>query len=346
MGRTRTPLVLHLGPHKTGSTAIQGFMDAQRQALAEGGVVYPVTGRVRQQHLGLADAFLRSHEDSPAGDPLASLIRGLAEEAGDSAVFASSERFWRLALNEPEAFRRGIGRLADAFDLTLLYVRRDPFEQRWSAIRHRLRDGWIFNSFAHLHASVATYYPRGEALLRSLGVRLMPVGYDAQDQVGALLAAVQSLPGFRGLEGQSLVTVAAPRLNADPRSRAFHALLVGLSNVMILGRAYSGARERMPAFITREAGRPLDPAIQGGWGTDGGVPDVKRLHATAENHQEFMRALGSNGVLSVAFGYVADLARSLPDGAERREAAALIEAMARQLEAHDPRLWSSVSASL
>ena len=60
-------IYIHIGPHKTGSTSIQGFMVAHEGALAAHAVHYPEVGRTRGGgHYGLK-AEIRDRRSSPDG---------------------------------------------------------------------------------------------------------------------------------------------------------------------------------------------------------------------------------------------------------------------------------------
>lgn len=85
--------VLHIGPPKTGTTAIQGALKQARQAMAARGVVYPGKDR---QHWMAARAVLGTH--GPKGDPPVDpkcwdrLVKQVSA-AGDKRVIVSAEGF-------------------------------------------------------------------------------------------------------------------------------------------------------------------------------------------------------------------------------------------------------------
>ena len=85
-------VILHVGPHKTGTTALQRALAENAAVLARHGVLYPATGRLDDSHAMLAEAVRR--ED-------ATLLAALAAEAsGWRAVLISSEN---LSALKPEA---------------------------------------------------------------------------------------------------------------------------------------------------------------------------------------------------------------------------------------------------
>ena len=78
-------LVLHAGPHKTGTTALQAAFAREAARLAEAGVLYPATGRLGPAHHALAEACR-------TGDRR--LLEALSREArGAETVLLSSENF-------------------------------------------------------------------------------------------------------------------------------------------------------------------------------------------------------------------------------------------------------------
>lgn len=107
--------LLHIGPPKTGTTAIQGAFRQARPVLADHGVVYPGTDR---QHSAGARALLGS--PGPKGDPPVDprswkrLVR-LVTAAGDARVVVSSE----VLSGAGEAAIRTI---IEAFDSSRIHV--------------------------------------------------------------------------------------------------------------------------------------------------------------------------------------------------------------------------------
>lgn len=74
-------LILHIGPHKTASTAIQNALYASRPTLAKAGISYPV--RHRRQHGAQIVDFLRQHlTDSPRDLALRDIVSGQEHVVG------------------------------------------------------------------------------------------------------------------------------------------------------------------------------------------------------------------------------------------------------------------------
>jgi hypothetical protein len=99
-------IVLHIGPHKTGTTTIQGFLSHNRDALLGAGVDFPLLGRTEagsQAHRHFS-AYMRDiASETPEG--FEAEVRGWQPEA--EKCILSSEDFWFGSTD------RQIGRLKD-----------------------------------------------------------------------------------------------------------------------------------------------------------------------------------------------------------------------------------------
>jgi hypothetical protein len=67
-------VILHAGPHKTGTTALQATLTAKAELLAQHGVLYPMTGRSANSHAPLGEALAKG--DTSLLVDLAAEIRG------------------------------------------------------------------------------------------------------------------------------------------------------------------------------------------------------------------------------------------------------------------------------
>jgi hypothetical protein len=127
----RTKLILHIGMHKTGSSAIQRFLSMNRWALGRLGVAYPpsigATGARQPKHNAIFAAI--SHEadrKAPHPDlgPSAALIEGAAnaiEAATPRAAILSAEGF----SGERPIFANALRPLRDRFDVrVVVFLRR------------------------------------------------------------------------------------------------------------------------------------------------------------------------------------------------------------------------------
>jgi hypothetical protein len=86
-------LLLHIGPHKTGTTAIQGSLAQAREAMAEVGVIYPGKARAHQMSaIAVTGARGLVGERSAKMGDWERLVRECGE-AADQRVVVSSEYF-------------------------------------------------------------------------------------------------------------------------------------------------------------------------------------------------------------------------------------------------------------
>lgn len=93
-------VILHVGPHKTGTTALQNALSANVDRLARHGILYPQSGRNGTSHAALAEALLLGDHSG-----LARLAR---EADGWRAVLVSCEH---LSALDPA----GLAALRDSF---------------------------------------------------------------------------------------------------------------------------------------------------------------------------------------------------------------------------------------
>jgi len=132
-------VLLHIGPHKTGTTAIQGALAAAREVLAEHGVTYP-------GHAGAHHSEARALRRHPAGwandtEPLPDqrvwrrFTRAVSQAPG--RVVVSSELFAQSDAAERAQVVEGLGRDR----LQLLVAARNPGSIAISTWQQVLRDG-------------------------------------------------------------------------------------------------------------------------------------------------------------------------------------------------------------
>lgn len=96
---------LHIGSHKTGTTAIQDFATVHRDMLQANGLIYPsfdlIGGRRERSHLGLVNYLLQGKPAPEGADPVGLLrtARDLAESQGKDLLF-SAESLFRLSAED------------------------------------------------------------------------------------------------------------------------------------------------------------------------------------------------------------------------------------------------------
>jgi hypothetical protein len=126
-------LILHLGTHKTGTTALQFFLRQQWQSLRHQGFLYPQIGTNDLAHLSLAKAVGTLHQQQD-GQPLQDHLEQLKQQIITSAtptVVISSEHFFSMPLAWTETLIRGLETLAASIT-AVMYVR--PQRELWRAI--------------------------------------------------------------------------------------------------------------------------------------------------------------------------------------------------------------------
>jgi hypothetical protein len=249
------PVHLHIGPHKTGTTAIQLFCDRNYEALAEAGVLYPLAGRRTSErrwimHHPLFLAAIRGR-DAELADHLAALEEEIAARRPRALLF-SSETLARETLDETP-FRRLIAAFPRA-------------ERRWILLLRR-QDGLLRSRYVEEVRRMLLRWPQGlrdlddpkyldhRLRLETLRARvgrdaIAPLSFELArgDLTGAFLGAigVTPEPGWAAAErvNESLPwrTVALlRRTNALPRPLARRAHRLALRATAALRRRGLGA---------------------------------------------------------------------------------------------------------
>ncbi|MEM7507757.1 MAG: hypothetical protein AAF415_13530 [Pseudomonadota bacterium] len=123
-------LVLHLGPHKTGTTYIQRILWRNRETLTGAGWLYPDFGRPGNS-AGHHDLAKR-----PSGQPNKAAISELRALLGTSdQVILTSEQFSRWSPDALVTLADGLG----ARQVSIVYYLRDPFDRFDSYWRERIK---------------------------------------------------------------------------------------------------------------------------------------------------------------------------------------------------------------
>ncbi|MFQ6551006.1 hypothetical protein AAD018_001505 [Aestuariibius insulae] len=130
--------VLHIGPHKTGTTSFQHRLHANRDGLAKAGILYPVSGSfIFGQHrlpFALLDRTDPHRGDVPDLSAEAAALKDEIERTKPDLLILSSEEFSVLRSDH-------IARLAETLDLEtpeIVAVVRHPVELLFSAYIHRI----------------------------------------------------------------------------------------------------------------------------------------------------------------------------------------------------------------
>lgn len=130
-GRPR--LLLHLGTHKTGTTALQFFLQQQRETLRKQGILYPMVGGDDLAHLSLQKAVGRANRqgDTHSLKTYLRQLQQLIDETAPSLVVLSSEHFFAMPQEWVKTLLHAVEPLFAAVTV-VLYVR--PQRELWTAI--------------------------------------------------------------------------------------------------------------------------------------------------------------------------------------------------------------------
>ncbi len=341
------PLLLHIGPHKTGTTSIQNFLFQQAARLRGLGLLYPTTGLVNKQHLGFPRSYLppQGGAGTNSGENIEKLVARLIEEAsGSDGVILSSEGFWRLARVRPEGFLDFLDRLSANFSITVNFAIRNPRDQRWSAIFHQLTVGGIFNSFGNYSSFVDRYYADAEFLLESSGLRALSFDYHAARQVEAFLESALRVDGFSALRHTLAESRSAQRLNVSRLPNENTALLLVLSNALAASRAEGPFRRKLPRFVLDRALSVETQKLVSTCLTDAQLPDLHGLHERYQGHPraEPFRVLNDTGLIAVTQLFLETMEQSLTAHRAPDQAPGLLLQFRQGISTIDPELGATV----
>jgi hypothetical protein len=136
-------LFLHIGLHKTGTTALQQWCSANASLLAEKGLLYPSVGQPEGKPYHRQ--FFSQAESGPW-----ELLYSEIEQSGIDTILLSDEA-WSAPWVAEGALQMLKHRLA-RYDVTVLCVLRNPVDYFVSRYRHQIRMGsdsahWSFSEF-------------------------------------------------------------------------------------------------------------------------------------------------------------------------------------------------------
>lgn len=224
-GMTASParVVLHVGPHKTGSTYIQKKLLEQQAALAAAGVCYPSAGIDVQygQHAIPAELYRQGHS--------ATLDRLLAADAVGPTLLLSSENFDLL----DEGLLQRLAAQLHGRQVEVVYVWRRADERLLSGWQEECKHGSALTwaEYALWHAAQGPASPvlnplgRLDLYRRALGARLVLLDYRRAEGEPDLACAViaQAADGLRLTLQPERVNPSAPHELSELR-RALNAL--------------------------------------------------------------------------------------------------------------------------
>jgi len=302
--------LLHIGPHKTGTTAIQLFCERNRTQLAKAGFWYPKVGVVSGQHMILPGCYVSHHPHIPE-----SLLGGCSEEIVDNLAaevprgltpLMSSEVFWELLCNQPEAFESVLEVLGRRYDVHIIMVERPVVERVWSAIKFKSRLGFAFDPVTEF-------------------VALQGVCRDAQERLTKIDWSVIRIP----YDDADCIT---------PFLRSLSTQLVQRQTVQL--RMLNALVERCRAASSklRENVAPSEP-----WFVAMTFELSRRLHAVRESSGTYHSRIATFWQEAEAIGNHLDATQKLPD--EQAVLKRVIEAngsLLRLLKPTEIQAWESV----
>jgi hypothetical protein len=265
-------LVLHIGPHKTGTTAIQVFCERNRKHLAKAGFWYVKSGSASAQHMLLPACYLSDHHCIPkpllGGCPDEIVATIAAEVPRGLTPVMSSEVFWELLCDQPEAFESAVAELSQYFNVHALITERPVRERLWSAIKFNARLGFACDSVVDFHGAQEVDR-RAHERLEGIGCPVIRVPYEDADCISPFLQALSSpcisRQTVRPLQLNALIQrcrtdSAKLRENVAPSAPWFVAFTIEFSQLLLAANGPSRYDRRIATFLREamEIGNQLD----------------------------------------------------------------------------------------
>lgn len=224
-------VVIHIGPHRTGSTSIQEFLAASRSRLVDHGVYYPHCGYADNAHHLLAWKILgRSTEvfgtQTDSFEVPETLLRWIreADELECDTLLLSSEDFAVFRRSEWLALRE---QFAEDVELSVVYVKRDPAEIAASAHSIMVTNG-LAQSFDEvrevLERGARSFYEFVESLEDLSTGGIHEILHDSRNDARVVNQVLEVIVG--PLAARSLIDQVAIRHQNSRKSSQLTALLV------------------------------------------------------------------------------------------------------------------------
>lgn len=152
MATSNTRIILHIGQHKTGTTAIQRYLHRTSSALTEQGVLYPELSRIDadgdlcESHRLLAWSVVQKYQQKygvgVSKDLWVSLRREIEAKRPKIAIL-SSEFFWSATENEVNEIVDNIC----GYPVRIILYLRNPLSLAASAYKQGIKTGHIKEDF-------------------------------------------------------------------------------------------------------------------------------------------------------------------------------------------------------
>lgn len=198
-------LILHIGTHKTGSSAIQAWLSAERTSLRGQGIHYGATDRPPRPDLPKHNSLYRSlvHPSGDFDSEKAAILRDF-QRSGCHTLVLSEE-----GLSEPYFARIGrIAELREQFEIEIIcFLRRQDYflESLWNQrCREGLETRSIRDYVAADHSRLLADYARKLAFWSDIG-QVRAVAYDE-----TLESSVAAFAKLIGLKHDTIRAVANP----------------------------------------------------------------------------------------------------------------------------------------
>ncbi|MFM8733851.1 MAG: hypothetical protein ACKOC8_01445 [Pirellulales bacterium] len=186
-------LAFHVGPHKTGSTSVQEALDAHRDRLVAGGVLYPASlpGADHATSHAALTRLLATGQEAAFLDWVADAMRDAGRQGCDT-VLVSSEGF-----SSPRSWpslRRIVRRLRRRTECRFVYVARDLQAVTYSMMVQRLHNqaGFLHPLNHDLRAwarEFACLKDREERFFRRLGATVLGLEAIPRNELAARVLA-------------------------------------------------------------------------------------------------------------------------------------------------------------
>lgn len=239
-------LVIHVGPHKTGSTSVQSACAAHREDLRRDGVLYPAfpgaafatshADAVLLLNAGRADAFL---------DWLLAAWRQAGDEGCDTLLLSSEEFSGSLVLRPLERTLRRF-RQASGAETRTVFVHRPVAELALSSLLQSLtgETGTFFKHRYDIRRWAASFAARTRAteafFARHGGVTIPLAGHPPQTLAARVLEAGT---------GRSFPDLVSPPENVSADKFAAAPLLIASYGLRVMSRVIHGHSIVAPACV-------------------------------------------------------------------------------------------------
>jgi hypothetical protein len=239
-------------------------------------------------HPHIPDSLLGGSPEKIVADIAAEVPRGLTP-------VMSSEVYWELLCNQPDAFESVLGVLGRRYDVHIVMVERPVVERLWSAIKFKSRLGFAFDPVTEF-VTLQNICRQALERLTTIDCSVIRVPYDGADCISPFLRSLSSHLAQRQTVPVKSVdaiierchrTSSKLRENVSPSEPWFVAVTLELSRRLLVVKEISGEyRSRIAAFVRDTM------AIGNGLETIRLLPDENTVfHRVVEANRSLARVL-------------------------------------------------------